>query len=286
MKSAALTLLIAFAAQAQQPDIPTVTAWRPDETLTIQTEKTLERSAVQQQSLELIAPELIVGGEWTTVLRLTNRGTEVMNGTAAIVDDKGALMTVTFQQPSGNTLTGSGLSFRLNPAGGVLEGTFVGGDATRFGHLIVSASTCAPTSGCRLYGEVILRNRNATRPDFESVFPFEQAAPLQYMLYDHRGGFSTVLYLINNNSTPTSVTLEFRDTAAVLVRTVEVAAMAAGSSQILTLHAMAPETLNTGGILTIRATNSAGTIGLVTATALRINPSNSFTPIRAFVPRP
>lgn len=55
--------------------------------------------------------------------------------------------------------------------------------------------------------------------------------------------------------------------------------MRAGESQILTLHAVAQETIGKQGTMLIRAAT-----GQLVATALRINPSNSFTPVRASVP--
>jgi hypothetical protein len=51
-------------------------------------------------------------------------------------------------------------------------------------------------------------------------------------------------------------------------------------SQILTLQTLAPETIGIQGTIVIR---SQGGTALITATGLRINPTNSFTPLRAFV---
>lgn len=143
---------------------------------------------------------------------------------------------------------------------------------------------CSSTGACiaGLYAEVTLRNRNSTRPDFEAVFPLEQPTALQYMLWDHRNGLTTVLYLVNENTATTTVSLDFVSTANVLIRTVTLTLPSLGS-QIVTLHVLAPETIGIQGTLVIRGQNSAG--ALITATALRINPTNSFTPMRAFVPK-
>lgn len=54
---------------------------------------------------------------------------------------------------------------------------------------------------------------------------------------------------------------------------------------ILTPHAMVPETIAKHGTLIIRAENAEDPFPLVVATLLRINPSNSFTPVRAFTPK-
>jgi hypothetical protein len=111
----------------------------------------------------------------------------------------------------------------------------------------------------------------------------EQPADLQYMLWDYRSGLTEVLYLVNENSTSTTVFLDFRDSSNQLIRTVTVP-MATATSQILTLHVIAPEIVGQHGTLVIRSQNSSGFVGRITATALRINPSNSFTPMRTFVP--
>jgi hypothetical protein len=87
---------------------------------------------------------------------------------------------------------------------------------------------------------------------------------------------------VNDNTTSTSVSLEFVNAANQIIRTVNVT-LASLASQILTLHVLAPETIGTQGTLAIRGQNSSG--AFIVATALRINPSNSFTPIRAFVPK-
>ena len=152
---------------------------------------------------------------------------------------------------------------------------------------LATVSLAVPANGCGtpgLYAEVTLRNRNSTRPDFESVFPFEKPVPLQYMLFDGRNGFTTVLYLSNENSISTQIVLEVDDSFGRAVRTVTLT-LRALETQILTLHVLSPETIGIQGTLVLQGRNSNGT-ALITATGLRINPSNSFTPLRAFVPAP
>ncbi len=238
--------------------------------------------AVYQQAFESVFPELILGGEWTSVIKLTNRSSKAIPTTNVyFIDNLGNPMKTTFQTSSGNVTTDVGFSFSLQP-GGIIEGTFFGGSSTVFGHALVAI--CSSASACisGIYGEVTLRNRNSTRPDFESVFPLEQPTDLQYMLWDHRNGNTTVLYLVNENTTTTSVSLDYLNTANQLIRTLNVTLPSLGS-QILTPHVLAPETIGLQGTLVIRGQNSSG--ALITATALRINPSNSFTPMRAFVPK-
>lgn len=245
----------------------------------------LQRSAVALQSIETIVPQLIIGGEWNTTLKLVNRGTASIPATDLFFNDNlGNSANVTFQVATtnsagqivkGSVLTTSNASFTLSP-GTAIEATFFGTSDVKFGHILIG---CGPVTCSHpgLYGEVILRNKNPTRPDFESVFPLERPETLQYMVWDHRDGLTSVLYLVSP-LTASTVTLEFRNAANQIIRTLTIP-MRDGESQILTLHALAPETIGSMGTLVIRS----GT-AFVVATALRINPSNSFTPVRAFIP--
>jgi len=286
-----LTLLFVISATAQAQDSKAQAAPAHIGALSEQPGLTMEgihaaaeRSAVALEGLEFIIPQFIVGGEWSTSVRLTNRGTAAITaGRALFIDNAGKSLTLSFQTITGSTITSSGFSFTI-PQGGFVEGTMLGDRNTVFGHIIIDPASCPSTTACSLYAEAILKNKNSTRPDFESVFPSEEPTNLQYMLFDHRNGNSTVLYLISSNTTVTTVELEFRGTTNQLIRTLSVTLQPA-ESQILSPHALAPETIGQQGTMIIRGTNTAAR-ALVTATALRINPSNSFTPIRAFTPRP
>lgn len=245
----------------------------------------LKHNAISLQPLENFVPELIIGGEWNSTIRLVNRGTAVIPSTDLFfVDNLGNPMTVTFQVTTtnssgefvkGSTITTSAGFFTLQP-GVIAEATFFGTADVQYGFAFIGCNV----NGCSvpgLYGEVTLRNRNSTRPDFESVFPLEQPATLQYMLFDHRAGYTSVLYLVSPLAAST-VSLEFRDPADHLIRTIQIP-MGNGESKILTLHVLAPETIGKTGTLVIRSGND-----FAIATALRINPTNSFTPMRTFIP--
>ena len=189
-------------------------------------------------------------------------------------------MFATYRTSAGELVTDVGFSFSLG-VGNVIEVTFVGRSFTQFGHAFVACSA----NGCGtpgLYGEVTLRNRNATRPDFESVFPIEAPAPLQYMLFDGRNGVTTTLYLVSGSQDSTTVAVDVVDSGNRLLRTVNIP-FRGTQTKILTLHVIAPETIGILGTLVIR---SPGSSVPITATGLRINPSNSFTPLRTFVPKP
>jgi hypothetical protein len=238
-----------------------------------------QTNAVKQQPVEAWFPELIIGGEWTSTVRLTNRGSKAIPATNVLfVDNAGGAMTATFQITGGSVITDVGFSFSL-PVGAILETTFYGGQSTQFGFAIIEGLGINYTAS-GLYAEIALKNHNATRPDFESVFPLEQAAALQYMLFDGRNGYSTVLYLVSANATAAGVSIDIVDANGNLRRTVKLN-MKGSEAQLQTLHAIAPETIGIQGTLVIRA-DSPNTFFV--ATALRINPSNSFTPLRAWVP--
>jgi len=252
----------------------------------------LSPQAVLQQSLEYVFPELIIGGEWTSTIRLANVSTKsIPTTTVYFLDNTGAPMKAQFQAvtcttsagcQAGNPITDYGFTFFLSP-GGIIEATFFGGSSTQFGHAVIDF--CSTSSGCSsagLYAQVTLRNSNPTRPDFESVFPLEQPAPLQYMLWDHRNGLTTTLYLVNENTTSTTVTLTCTNPLGQTIGTYTLT-LPSLASQILALHAVIPASIGQSGGLTISGSNSSS-VALITATGLRINPSNSFTPLRAFIP--
>jgi hypothetical protein len=241
--------------------------------------------AIQLQSLEWVVPELIIGGEWTSSIRLTNRGSSAIPTTNVyFIDNNGQPMQTTFIGTDGLSHSGPGFSFSLG-TGGIVEAAFSGTPNAAFGHAIIGCSAL----GCGthgLYGEVTLRNHNATRPDFVVVFPLEEPAALQYMLFDGRstpnGVITTTLYLVNENVTSSTVTIDVRDVNNNLTATTSIA-FTPQSTQILSLHALLPQTIGIEGTLVIRSSSASS---LITATALRIDPSNSFAPQRAFVPAP
>jgi hypothetical protein len=248
------------------------------EPLPAQGREGLQPRAIQLQGVEWVVPELILGGEWTTSIRLTNEGNfNIPTTNVYFKDNNGNPMNATFQTSSGQVVTGAGFSFSLG-IGGIVEGTFLGGSAVQFGQAFIGCSS----NGCGtpgLYGEVQLTNHNATRPDFQSVFPLEMPATGQYMLFEGRNGFTTTLYVANAGIVPTTVNMAVYDVNANLVANVPIALPASGS-QILTLHVIAPQTIGIQGTLSFTSSQT------VTITGLRIDPSNSFTPLRTFIPHP
>jgi hypothetical protein len=206
-------------------------------------------------------------------------------------DNNGKPMAVSFRTltctaasgcTTGNLITAPSSIFFLTP-GAMIEVTFSGGSDTQFGHAEIASCSAGICSTAGLYAEVILKNTNSIRPDFESIFPLEQPAVDQLMTWDHRNGLSTLLYLVNPNSSTTNVTLTFVNQMVQKISTQTVTLPAFGS-QIINLNALVPATIGLQGSLEIEGVNGTGNpVGLV-ATGLRINPTNSFTPLRAYVP--
>jgi hypothetical protein len=241
----------------------------------------IKPEAIFLTGFEWVIPQLVLGGEWTSIIKLTNRGTAPIPTTNVFfVDNNGKPMTTTFQTTNGSVVTGTGFSFTLG-VGAIVQGTFLGGSASQFGQAFVGCSA----NGCGtpgLYGEVVLRNHNPTRPDFESVFPFETPASVQYMLFDGTNGYTTTMYVTNASINPTTATMDVMSVNNNLITTVNIPLPASGST-IFMLHVLAPQTTGILGTLVIRSPSSSV---LLTVTGLRVNPTNSFTPLRAFVPTP
>ncbi len=240
----------------------------------------LQRDAVQLQKQEYVLPQFVIGGEWASTIKLTNRGISPVTAIPVFfTDNTGKPMLATFKLSDGRTITDSSFTVTL-AVGGLLEATFEGGRDTQFGHAFIG---CPDTGACDtpgLYGEVTLRNRNSTRPDFESIFPIEQPFETQYLLFDGRIGYTTLLYLVNPSQRDTGVTLDIVDASSRVLRTLNLT-LRAGESQLQTLHVLSAETIGIQGTVVIRALDSRASL---VVTGLRLTPSNSFTPIRAFVP--
>jgi hypothetical protein len=245
--------------------------------------------AIQLQSTEWVVPELIIGGEWTSSIKFTNRGSVAIPPTNVYFwDNTGKPMMTTFQATNGQIITGTGFSFSLG-VGAIVQGTFTGGASTAFGMATIACSAL----GCGthgLYGEVTLRNHNAARPDFVVVFPLEMPSSGQYMLFDgtstNVGPITTTLYVVNNSVSPATATMEVRDSNNNLVDSALFTFVGLGS-QIQTLHVLCPGSIGVTGTLVFRVTSIdplTGAPSLITATALRIDPSGSFAPVRAWIP--
>lgn len=241
--------------------------------------ETLERSQREARPLnsrqDRLA-QLIVGGEWSATLTIVNLGTA---NTPVIpvffLDNKGAAFPVRISGDLAEPTTAPSLMYTLIP-GATLQFNLESPDAeTHFGHVFLPTFNC-DNLDCIIYGEIVLKNSNESRPDFESVFSLEDGAASQSMLWDHRGGFYTVLYIVNAGIFDTTAQLQVFDEFGDLITGVDDLSLAVGAAAIVQLHAERPETLNHYGHLRIDA---AAPNHELLVTSLRVNPSNSFTPV-------
>ena len=139
------------------------------------------RKAVQLLGQEYILPQFVIGGEWISTIKITNRGTKAFNAIPFYLNDNNGLpLNATFRLSDGRVITDSAFTVSLS-IGGILEATFAGGRDAQFGHVFIGCPATGPCETPGLYSDVTLRNRNATRPDFESVFPVEQPYATQYL---------------------------------------------------------------------------------------------------------
>jgi hypothetical protein len=98
------------------------------------------------------------------------------------------------------------------------------------------------------------------------------------MTWDHRNGFSTVLYLVNPSTSASTVTLTFINQLSPTI--IQKATMGPAESPLLNLNALVPATVGLQGSLEIIGRDGSGAQTGIVATGLRLNPTNSFTPLR------
>ena len=236
------------------------------------------RDAEVLASGEAYLPEFIIGGEWTTTLTITNLGTETaQNLTGYLVDNNGFPLTATING-EGSVVIDDAFILNVDP-GVVFEIQFSLGDGQGYGHIYLPPVMCG-SADCAIQAQVALKNSNPTRPDFESVFYLSAPETDQAMLYDHRGGFSTTLYLVNAKQNATTVRLTMQDDLGNVIGTQDID-MAAEATQLITLHAMFPDSIGHYGLLIVKDMGNPENLGGILTTAVRINPTNSFTPLQA-----
>ncbi len=234
------------------------------------------RSAQVISSDEVYLPELIIGGEWTTTLTITNLGTETaQNLSGYLIDNNGFPLTATIRG-EGNVVIDDAFILSVAP-GVVFEIQFSLEGGPGFGHIYLPPVSCG-SANCTIQAQAALKNTNPTRPDFESVFTLSAPESNQALLYDHRGGFSTTLYLVNAKQNATTVRLTMQDDFGHVIGAQDID-MTAESTQLITLHAMFPGSIGHYGLLLMTDTGNPENLGGILATALRINPTNSFTPL-------
>ena len=116
----AFVLCLASSAQDIQPKLPRVDAARSV------TDARVQREAVQLLNQEYVFPQFVIGGEWASTIKLTNRGTRPLASIPVFpVDNTGNPLRATFQLSDGRTITDSSFTVSLQ-VGGLIEATLLG----------------------------------------------------------------------------------------------------------------------------------------------------------------
>ncbi len=141
---------------------------------------------------------------------------------------------------------------------------------------------CTITSSSVFCGDVAavvtLKNRNSTRPDFEAVLPAKEAVSHTALLVDNRKDNETVLMLVNDSTflSPISFKVVCKDSKGTTVL-IDQITMSQNASLIFNLKERWPSLQDF--VVRVEFSSSTATVVL---TAIRINPTNSFTPIPTF----
>lgn len=230
--------------------------------------------------LEDSLPQLVVGGEWTAILKVTNLGPESLTTAEAFfTDDSGNPLPLR----GGGDVDFEGSSYAFSLIGfAVLEIQLEAlDDATHLGWIFLeNPDECLSGDvNCRLYAEITLKNSHPSRPDFESVFPMDSPSSYQMLLFDHRDGYSTYLYVVNWDTAPAFPEIQIYDDFGELIATIEDITLPPEGSTLINLHVEVPETLGHYGAIVVTSPDGED---LFLVTALRLNPTNSFTPVRGF----
>lgn len=229
-------------------------------------------------ALDESAPQVIFGGEWTTKITLTNLRASAVEFPIAFYGPDGRAQQV----PILGRTTAS--SYRVSiPARGqvTLETPYDTSAPGRTGwaQVDVPCTTSGPDTCGRVAGTVTLRNRNATRPDFEAVFQFRHFSDQIILPIDNTAGHSTVLMIVNESSfREDTITVSFRDQNGSRVH-LDQFTLGPRATLLVNVAEKWPQTANFKGV----ADFTSGETSMI-LTGLRINPTNSFTPIEGFEP--
>lgn len=237
-----------------------------------------ERQAERISALNRTAPQVIVGGEWTTRITFLNTRSSTVEFPLNFFGADGRAMIVPLIGVDGEPAA----RYRLTvPAGGQLsvETAYDPNTPTRTGTAFAEFP-CAvqPDDACgRVAGLVMLRNRNSTRPDFEAVFSLKSGTRRGLIAFDHAGGGGTVLMIASDNSFSTmQVTAAIRDANGARVA-LDQFNVAPRATMLINIAERWPAAAGIRG--SIELTSDAFSL---IVTGLRLNASNSFAPLDAF----
>lgn len=237
-----------------------------------------ERAAERISSLNETVPQVIFGGEWTTRITFINTRSSVARFPLSLFGADGRALTVPLVGVDGPPSANYQVTV---PAGGQLlvETAYDPGAPTITGTAYADfPCTTTPEDACgRIAGLVMLRNRNATRPDFEAVFSLKSGTRRGLVAFDHAGGGGTVLMVASDNRFATlTITAAIRDQNGNRVALDQFTLPSRGT-MLVNLAEKWPASAGIRGSIEL----TSDSLGLI-VTGLRINPSNSFAPLNAF----
>lgn len=238
--------------------------------------ETPRKGASYLSSSDETIPQIIFGGEWSTKLTFTNLRSTTVDVPVAFYGADGRALAVPFiGRPTGT-------SQRVTiPAGGqvTLETQSTSNSSTTgWGEADIPCTGSSDSCG-QVAIMSTLRNRNSTRPDFEAVFHARSSGDKAILPIDNSAGHSTVLMIVNDSSFRTeTITVAFRDQSGARVHLDQFTLPIRGTI-LVNVAEKWPVAASLIGTADFTAQNSS-----MVLTALRINPTNSFTPIEAFEP--
>lgn len=221
-------------------------------------------------------PQVIFGGEWTTRLTFVNTRSSAVKFPVQFFGADGRALVV----PAVGI--GSFSAFELTiPAGGQVsvETAYAPDSPTRTGTAYADIPcTVEPEDACgRIAGIVVLKNRNATRPDFEAVFSLRSGSKRGLVAFDHVGGGGTVLMVASDTRFSTlQITAAIRDANGARVALDQFTLPPRGTT-LINVAERWPQAAGIRGTVELTSVD----YGLI-VTGLRLNPSNSFAPLDSF----
>jgi hypothetical protein len=214
---------------------------------------------------DIVFPQVVAGGGWSTTVILTNLSSVSEGYTLLFWTDDGA----TWRAP----IVGQGrvdrLAGTLRPRQCVTYETDTSPSLEQGWAIILPATI----TSARIGGLAVFRQRVAGRPDFEAVVPISSAFDKRFvLLFDNAAGFSTGVALTNADpSNPISVTAAFQDEAAGLITEQTITLPAMGHTAF-SLPDRFPITASKRGSVAFQSSGRT-----LSGLGLRFNPSGAFT---------
>lgn len=234
---------------------------------------------IRVSSLDENLPIILFGQEWTTKLTFHSFNTAPTRIPVEFFATNGQPLAVPFNDSRASTMT-----VTLEPGQSTVFETAYEPSASATGvgrgklDIPCSADTCGGIATT-----VNIRNRANGRPDFEAIFPAQGSDDRTVLPVDNSRGHSTVVMIGNDGFSTSSarnatITISFRDRSNTRVHLDQFEIPNRGA-RLLNLSEYS-QLRDFQGVADFSAINSFG----ITVVGLRINPTNSFTPILPYEP--